>query len=151
MPDGPLRAVIDTNVWISGLLTRSGPPARVREAFQAGRFTLVTSAPLLDELAAVLHRPRLRDHYGVTPRDAAEYVALLRQRAVLVPVDGNLRLCRDPDDDLLVETAIAGRAQALVTGDGDLLRDAQVRDVLRRHGVTCCPPAAFLDCLTGGP
>ncbi len=54
-----MRAVIDTNVWVSALLNPSGHPAQLLDAFRKNSFTLVISRPLLEELARVLTRPRL--------------------------------------------------------------------------------------------
>jgi len=118
-----VRAVVDTNVWVSAVLSSAGPPAAVRAALERRRFTLVTSEPLLAEIAEVLARPRFGERYGVTAADASELVALLREQAELVQVTGAMQLCRDPDDDIVIETARNGRADALVTRDDDLKSD----------------------------
>lgn len=60
-----VRAVIDTNVWISAVLNPFGLPARIRQAFTAGDFHAVVSEPLLTELVEVLARPRIKDKYGL--------------------------------------------------------------------------------------
>ena len=117
-----VRAVVDTNVWVSALLNPSGPPAAVRHALQQQRFVLVSSEPLLAELAEVLARPRFAQVYRVTRAEVIELVALVRERGDLVSVTGSVRICRDPDDDAVVETALNGRADALVTRDDDLSR-----------------------------
>ncbi|ADG07587.1 putative toxin-antitoxin system toxin component, PIN family [Kyrpidia tusciae] len=49
-----MKAVIDTNIWVSGLISASGVPSRVIDAYRFRRFMWVTSDPLLDELATVL-------------------------------------------------------------------------------------------------
>jgi putative PIN family toxin of toxin-antitoxin system len=85
-----VRAVVDTNVWVSALLNRSGTPAIVPAALEARRFTLITSEPLPAELAEVLLRPRVARKHWVTADDAGELVALLRRRAVIAPVAGGL-------------------------------------------------------------
>lgn len=138
------RAAVDTNVWVSGLLNRSGPPAQVRAALEGQRFTLVTSEPILAELVEVLARPRLVDKYGITEADRHELAQLLRSRAVTVPITGSVQLCRDPDDDLLIETAIGGRADVLVTRDDDLKGAAEVVDVLAAVGVRVLSVRRFL-------
>jgi uncharacterized protein len=121
-----LRVVIDTNVWISAMLNPAGAPARVREALHADRFRLLLSEPLLVELAEVLARPRIARKYGITNADIVELITLLRRRAEMIPVVGDLRFCRDPDDDVVIETAIRGRADALVTRDDDLKNAPEV-------------------------
>lgn len=115
-----MRAVVDTNVWVSALLNPSGSPARVLEALRGRQFTLVVSPPMLDELAEVLARPRIARKYGITTDDVRELLDLLRERAELAVVTGAVRICRDPDDDMVIETALAGKADVLVTRDDDL-------------------------------
>jgi putative PIN family toxin of toxin-antitoxin system len=66
-----VRAVVDTNVWVSAVLNESGLPARVLEAYLAGRFTLVVSEPMLEEMAEVMARPRLVRRHGRSPERIA--------------------------------------------------------------------------------
>ena len=142
-----VRAVVDTNVWVSALLNPSGPPAAVRHALQQQRFVLVSSEPLLAELAEVLARPRFAQVYRVTRAEVIELVALVRERGDLVSVTGSVRICRDPDDDAVVETALNGRADALVTRDDDLKGAADVVAALRERGVAVLSVSRFLAAL----
>lgn len=139
-----MRAVVDTNVWISAVLNPAGAPAAVRTALRQRRFTLVSSEPLLAELATVLARPRFARRYGITPADIAVLVALLRERAEVVSVSGALHLCRDPDDDMVIETALNGRADALVTRDDDLKGASEVAAALAERGVAVLTVRLFL-------
>ena len=100
-----MRAGVDTNVWVSGTLNPRGRPAEIRRALERDEFVLVTSRALLDELANVLARPRMANKYGVTAMDIARILALLVAKAEIVDVSGTLQLCRDPDDDVVLETA----------------------------------------------
>lgn len=59
-----MRAVVDTNILVSGLLSGSGPPAQVLAAITGGRLRPVVCEAILAEYAAVLPRPRLRIHPG---------------------------------------------------------------------------------------
>lgn len=140
-----MRAVIDTNVWVSALLNPRGAPARVLDAYRNGRFTLVMSEPLLAELLEVLQRPRIARRYGVTAPDAAEVVGILRASALVVAVSGDVRICRDPDDDVVIETALRGRAQALVSRDEDLTRVPELLEGLSGAGVAVLSVARFLE------
>ena len=142
-----MRVVVDTNVWVSAILTRTGPPGRVRTAFEDDRFTVVTSEPLLVELAGVLTRPRLVRRYGHTPEDVAVLLGSLRALAELVPVTGNVRVCRDPNDDMVVETAINGHTDVLVSRDDDLKRAPEVAAVLSEPGIRVLSVQHFLDAL----
>jgi putative PIN family toxin of toxin-antitoxin system len=145
---GELRAVIDTNVWVSAMLNPAGRPADVLHALREGRFTLVTSEPLLAELADVLRRPRIVRRFGIAADDIAELILLLRARAELVAITGSVRVCRDPDDDVVIETAIRGRASVIVTRDDDLKGAAEIAFFLGTSGVSVLSVQHFLDALS---
>jgi uncharacterized protein len=116
-----VRVVLDTNIWVRGFLRAESYPGRVVDAWRARHFSLVTSEPLLDELADVLSRPKVRRKTGLTTAQATQFVTELRTVSDLVTIPGTLRLCRDPDDDPLIETAILGQAAVIVSQDEDLL------------------------------
>ena len=145
-----MRVVVDTNVWVSALLNQSGPPALVLAALEARRFTCISSEPLLAELAEVLIRPRIARRYGITPDDVDELVTLLRRRAEVVPIVGDVRLCRDPDDDMVIETALRGHADMLVTRDEDLKGASEVADALASVGIAVVSVRRFLAALDEG-
>jgi putative PIN family toxin of toxin-antitoxin system len=116
-----INAVIDTNVWISALLNPHGHPALLRASFEAGKFQAVISSPLLEELVDVLQRPRIKDKYRIRPEDIEELVVLIEERCKTVTVMGEMTVCRDKDDNRIIETAVAGGAQYIVTRDDDLM------------------------------
>lgn len=140
----PPIALFDTNIWVSALLNPSGLPARLVDHWVMGHVSVVTSLPLLEELRDVLSRPRLRRKYTIHDRDVTDLLRLLAARTVLVPVTGRVAVCRDPDDNLVVETAIAGGASAIVTRDDDLKRDRAVSRYLRRHNIRVMSVSRFL-------
>jgi putative PIN family toxin of toxin-antitoxin system len=117
-----LRAVIDTNLFVSGLIARGdSPPTRVVDAMLAGLFRLVTSANLDAEIVEVLARPRLRDRYAIDPALVAPVLARLMTAEHTVPAADVPVAVRDPKDVKLLACALEGRADYLVTGDQDLL------------------------------
>lgn len=114
------RAVLDPGVLVSALITPTGTPAKLLLATQEGRFDLVVSPLLLEELAAVLEREKFRRY--VDQGAVAAYLKLVRREAQLAPdPDGPPPIrCADADDDYLI--ALAHRqSAALVSGDRDLL------------------------------
>ena len=139
-----VRTVVDTNVWVSAVLNPAGPPAAVPAALMLGRFTLVTSEPLLAELAEVLVRPRFVERYRVTAPDIGRLLALLRERAEVAPVAGTVHLCRDPDDDVVIETARNGAANTMVSRDDDLKRDWDLVQLLAAEGIEVLSVRQFL-------
>jgi len=127
--------VIDTNVWVSAFLNPEGFPARLIQAGKIGSFSIVSSLPLLDELQEVLLRPRIMKVRRSTEADVEAYLASIVAVAQLVPVSGDIRLCRDPDDDVILETAIQGRASYVVSRDEDVTRDLDLINHLRDQGI----------------
>jgi putative PIN family toxin of toxin-antitoxin system len=101
-----VRAVLDTNIWVSAVLNSNGPPAQILTGFVHGAFRVIVSTPLLEEIANVLSRPRLRDKYSITSNDLVELLTLIEDRAEHVILRGDVRICRDPDDDMVIETAV---------------------------------------------
>ncbi len=119
-PRGP-GVVIDTNVWISGLLTKAGYPAQLtRLAVRRGQ--LVFSADTFAELKERLWRPKF-DRY-VTMEQRKALLADIEAVALSIDVPPALaakRFCRDAADDKFIHTALAAESSWLVTGDQDLL------------------------------
>lgn len=115
-----MRAVLDPNVIISGVLSAGSAPAEALRALDRGEFEPIASEALLDELRRALAYPKLRSRIGA--HDAAAVVRWLAQTATLVPdaqVDPPVR-SPDPGDDYLIALASVHRA-ALVSGDKHLL------------------------------
>jgi uncharacterized protein len=115
-----VRAVLDPNVIISGVLSAGSAPAETLRALDRGQLELIASETLLDELGRALAYPKLRSRIGVD--DAAAVVRWLAQTATLVPdaeIDPPVR-SSDPGDDYLIAVASLHRA-ALVSGDKHLL------------------------------
>lgn len=139
-----IRAVIDTNIWVSSLLNPFGFPARLSTAFANGRFEAVLSEQLLVELADVLNRPRIKNKYGLSDSDIAEFLFLLEERADHVLLKGNVNVCRDRDDDCVIETALLGNALYIVSRDDDLKFDDSVSSFLANHGISVITVAHFL-------
>lgn len=115
-----LRAVLDANVLISALLSRTGAPARLLLAWQQGRFELIVSPALLAELGRALAYPKLQRL--IPTSDAEAFMAWLSRSAFLSRDPDASPPVRsvDPGDDYLLSLAADQRA-VLVSGDGHLL------------------------------
>ena len=122
-----LHAVVDTNVIVSALIRPAGAAGILMRRLREGAFTAVFSPELIDEIAAVLCHPKIRTKYRTNPKDFEDIAALFALRGDLVTCEERIRLCRDPDDDFLLETAVSGNADYLVTGDEDLLSLKKLR------------------------
>jgi putative PIN family toxin of toxin-antitoxin system len=122
-----VRYVFDTNVLISALLFENSKPAQaLRYALANGEILL--SLDLLEELNEVLGRERFNRY--LTTEEREEFLEALIERAVLVEITENVQECRDPKDDKVLELALNGKAQYIISGDRDLLVLHPFRDVL---------------------
>jgi uncharacterized protein len=90
------------------------------DACHTGTFQAVTCDALLQELSGVLVRPKLLRKHGRSRAAIRAYVELLRAAAEVFEVTGAVRVCRDPKDDVVIETAVRGSAAYVVSEDQDL-------------------------------
>ncbi len=117
-----MRLVLDTNIVVSGLIW-GGLPRQLLELGRDGQVTFLSSSVLLDELADVLEREKfaaLLASQNITPAFLMQRYGMLAQ---LVMVKPQLieRTVRDIDDDVVIATALAAKADVIATGDSDLL------------------------------
>lgn len=130
------RWVFDTNCLVSRLLAPTGTAARaVDHALVSG--ILLVSTESLTELVNVLSRPKF-DPY-LTPEERSGFLRVLGGVARPVNITRRITACRDPKDNLFLEIAVHGEADAIITGDTDLL-------VLHPfQGIPILSPAEFLN------
>jgi hypothetical protein len=133
-----VRAVLDTNVLVSGLLWH-GPPHALIEQARAGSFIIVSSPALLGELSVVFRRRKFRTILARSRTDPERMLRALRRLVEIVdPPPLTAPASRDPDDDAVLAIAVATRADLIVSGDADLL-------TLRNHaGIPIVGPTAAL-------
>lgn len=126
-----MRVVLDTNVCVSGLLLPGSTPGRIVTAWRDGQFGLVLSEPLLAEIGKVLFYPKIRKRLGWDDKTIANYLLLLRFEAEVIGIDAiTASVPRDAGDDMVLATLLAGKADALVTGDQDLLALADAYPII---------------------
>jgi putative PIN family toxin of toxin-antitoxin system len=141
-----IRVLADANVLVSAALARSplAPSALVLEAALDGRVELLSSPTLLAEIASVLARPRLRRYLSLD--EAERFVTDLASQTTGIndaPLPHPV-VCRDPRDDYLIALAVVAQADAIVTGDLDLLE-------LSDPPVTVLTPRALIQRLDAPP
>jgi putative PIN family toxin of toxin-antitoxin system len=114
-----MRAVCDPNVLVSALISATGAPREIVDAWIEERFELAICPMLLSELRDVLARPKLAR--WVDQQDAAAYLSGLEKSATMLDDPAvSERISPDPDDDYLVFLARQGEADFLVSGDRHL-------------------------------
>jgi uncharacterized protein len=124
-----VRIVADTNTVLSGLLWQ-GSPRQLIDLARGRAFTLLTSTALLAELAEVIGRAKFAARVHDAGLAAAELVEdYARLAEIVVPASFPELVSRDPDDDLVLATALAAEASLIVSGDRDLLVLGTFRDI----------------------
>jgi uncharacterized protein len=108
-----IRAVLDTNVVVSGLLNSKGPSALILKHALLRRFSFYLSSALYQEYEEVLSRARLK----LDQAQIRRFLLDLRAAAVLVNPRRRLRITSDPDDNKVMECGLEARADFLVTGN----------------------------------
>lgn len=142
---GSLRAVIDTNVFVSGSISSVGASRRIVDLWREGRFTLIMGGEQHSELAEVLHRPAIKERYALIEDEVGALLFLVDVRAVRVAPRRRLPVTvRDPKDAHLLASALGGQADYLVTGDADLL---VLEGDPRLGALRIVTPRAFLEVL----
>ena len=109
-----MRVVLDTNVFVASIVADGLCRDLVRVRVHS--HTIITSKPLLDEL-----RRTLRVKFKADPDKLPLLSALHEQAEIVAPALLGERVCRDKNDDVVLATALAGKAEIIVTGDDDLL------------------------------
>ena len=132
------RLVIDTNVFVSGLISGAGSPAQILRAIRSKRVIHLVSDPIVEEYLRVLDYPRIRRFKKITDAFIADIAAYLVYQTEQVEVLSRVKMSPDPDDDVFLATAVDGNATFLVTGDKtDLLplRIVSASEVVFRLGL----------------
>jgi putative PIN family toxin of toxin-antitoxin system len=128
-----MRAVVDTNVFVSAAIKDASWPALVVRWLD--QFGGLLKTPFTEqEIFEVVRRPRIARH--VLPLFATRLHRIFAA-AELVTITERVAACRDPKDDKFLELAVNGRAEVIVSGDADLLALDAFRDI------PIITPAAF--------
>ena len=131
------RVVLDTNVLISAALRPTGPPRAAIDIVRTANGVLLFSNNSFHELQSRLLRAKLDRYVGREGR--VLYLVQIKAVSEWVSITGAKLGCRDPDDDKILETALMGDADCLVTGDQDLLEMSSF------GGIPIVSPVTFLE------
>ncbi|SRR6266496_5957610 len=116
------RAVVDLNLFISGLISKQGLPNRLVSQFRQGAFALVVTQQMRDELEEVLQREKFTIRYRISQEEREDILYLIDTKGIIANPRRRLPVTiRDPKDEIVLATALGGRADLIVTGDADLL------------------------------
>jgi uncharacterized protein len=139
-----MRITLDTNVLVSAFISKRGNSADVLDLIATfDEISLVLSKEILEEFKDVMNRKEVAARFDYSRTDIAKFEAAIRDVAEIVAVRSIFKAVReDPDDDVVVNTAIDGRADYIISGDRHL------RELKRFQGVRIVSPKAFLTILT---
>jgi len=119
------RVIIDTNLWISFLLTSD--LSKFDSILANNKITLIFSQELVEEFVEVTQRNKFKKYFALD--DVENLLIKMRSRALFISVKSKVEVCRDVKDNFLLALALDSKATHLITGDKDLL-------VLKNYGNT---------------
>ena len=135
-----IRAVLDANVFISGLISKKGVPGKILDAWLEGEFSVYVSPQIVEEIARVLNYQRIQER--LRPGESDRLIAKLKAASKFV--NGNLKLKvlrQDPSDNIYLACAVEAGAEYLVSGN--------IKHYLEAgnpfQGVEILTPREFLD------
>ncbi len=136
------KAVLDTNVVVSGTISPRGIPCKILKAWENNKFAHITSRKIIKEVTKVLHYPKIQKTYHLTEPDIKNVRnSLFYDTQVVEGTYKVKKIKEDPADNKFLEAAIEGKADFIVTGDKHLLR---LKDF---QGIEIVSPQLFLNIL----
>ncbi len=119
--DKRIKVVVDTNIFVSGIIVPQGTSFELLEVWRRKEYILLISEVLLKELENVLRRPKFIK-YHLTEEKINGLLQLIIKKSIKVsPSPTFSATIRDPKDEMILSTALDGNADYLITGDKDLL------------------------------
>jgi len=146
-----MRMVLDTNILARSAYSVTGPAWELLDRIRRSEHVLIVSSFILSELDRVLRYPRLARYHGLSHDEIARYVADIEAASLVVETVGQIAeavVVPDPDDDPIVATAVAGRADILCTLERHL-HEANVRAWCVSHGIRVVNDVELLTELRG--
>ncbi|MBF0490527.1 MAG: putative toxin-antitoxin system toxin component, PIN family [Candidatus Omnitrophica bacterium] len=117
-----LKVVIDTNQFVSSLISKKGKSAQLVDLWRQQHFILLTSPEIINEIKKVLEYPHIIKKYKLNKADIQSLLILIEHEAVTVPTPPVVNVIKDdPDDNKFLACALAAQAEYIVTGDQHLL------------------------------
>jgi uncharacterized protein len=141
----PIRAVIDTNLFISGLLAGQGPTSKLQDLWASEVFELAVSEEILQEIKKTLQKPYLHKMLFIFEGEEDEIIELIRGKAHIVTQDfyKTDRITSDPTDNKFLACALEAQADYIVSGDNHLL------SIKHYHGIQIVDAKTFIKIVRG--
>lgn len=135
-----LRAVIDTNLFISGIFARDSLSAQLQNLWINLEFELVTSIEIIKEISRVLNYPRIKDHFKPKDKNIKRFFRLIFRKAVIAKdIYKTDRITEDPTDNKFLACALEKNADYIVS------RDPHLRNIKHFHGIQIVDVKTFIE------
>lgn len=139
-----LRAVVDTNLFISGLFGKNSLSAKLQDFWINQQFELVTSIEIMKEVSRVLRYPRIRQKFHPKDETLKRFFRLVFRKAVVTKdIYKTDRITDDPSDNKFLSCALEGTADYIVS------RDQHLRNLKQFHGIKIIDASTFVKKVTG--
>lgn len=144
MKKKPVRAVIDTNLFISGLFAGKGYSSQLQDLWVSGAFELAVSEKILKEIENTLLKPHIHKRLFLEDGEEASIISLIREKALVVTADRYQtdKIKADPSDNKFLACALEVKADYIVSGDNHLL------ELKHFHGIQIIDAKAFIQKVT---
>lgn len=117
-----IRAVIDTNVFVSGIISPKGAPRKILDQAKKDIFKVVSSISINHEILNVLHRDYIYTKYNLTEQIIDDISTFLYEGTILTEDKYAVsKIKKDPEDNKFIACALEGEADYIVSGDEHLL------------------------------
>lgn len=125
-----IRAVIDTNVLVSGIISPKGAPRKILDLARRDGFKVVTSISINHEIFNVLHRPHIYAKYNLSEEIIDDISIFLYEGTILTEDQYAVtKVSKDPKDNMFIACALEGEADYIISGDDHLLRLKHYREI----------------------
>ncbi len=139
-----LRAVIDTNLFISGLFARDSLAAQLQNLWINLEFELVTSIEIIREISRVLNYPRIKEHFKPKEKNIKRFFRLIFRKAIIAKdIYQTDKIVDDPTDNKFLACALEKSADYIVT------RDPHLRNIKHYHGIQIVDVKTFIEKIKG--
>jgi uncharacterized protein len=134
-----IKAVLDTNIIVSGIVSPKGSPRKLLELAKKEIFKVVTSILINREILEVLHRNNIYTKYGLNEAIIDDIASFLYEGTILAEDSYEItKIKKDPEDDKFINCAVEGEADYIVSGDKHLL------DLKHYSGIQIVNATSFL-------
>jgi putative PIN family toxin of toxin-antitoxin system len=135
-----LRAVIDTNLFISGLFARDSVSAQLQDLWINQDFELVTSIEIIKEISRVLNYPRIKEHFKPKDKTIKRFFRLIFRKAIISKdIYHTDKITDDPTDNKFLACALEKKAHYIVS------RDPHLRNLKHYHGIQIVDATTFIE------